>query len=115
LCKVCRQRADATLDLLDQQRVLVRDGEAIRQRRGGAGRGGTPVGGVDRQQREHAAQRAVLLFVGKVAVQHIGDRCEEQVGDRRTLEFVCRTGIHLVESLRWLAGIEAPERSRRRL
>ena len=96
------QRADAAPQLLDQQRVLVGHGEPVRQRRGGAGRRGSAVGGVDREQRQHAAQRAVLLLVGQVAVEHIGDRSEQQVGDRRPLEFVCRAGIHLVERLRRL-------------
>ncbi len=109
------ERTDAAPQLLDQQRVLVGHGEPVRQRRGGAGRRGTAVGGVDRQQRQHAAQRAVLLLVGKVAVEHVGDRPEQQVGDRRSLEFVCRAGIHLVERLRRLAGVEPPQRPGRRL
>jgi len=85
------------------------------QRRRGAGRRRATVGGVARQQRQHAAQSAVLLLVGQIAVDDVGDRSEQHVGDRRTLEFVCRTCIHLVERLRRLARLEPPERARRGL
>ena len=110
-----RERADAAPQLLDQQRVLVRHGEPVGERRGGAGRRGPAVGGVARQKRQHPAQRAVLLLVRQIAVEHVGDRAEQQVGDRRSLEFVCGTGIHLVKRLRRLARVEPPQRPGRRL
>ena len=57
----------------------------------------------------------MLLGVGEVAVQDVGDGAEQHVGDRRALEFVLRAGIHLVDGLRRHARVESSQRAGRGL
>ena len=115
LMQMRRQRTDAAAELFHLQRGRIRHRQPEGQC-GGTARGfRTAVGHVERQERQHSAQHTVLLLVGEIAVQHIGDRSEKHVVDTRPLEFICRTGVHLIECFRRLPHLKSPQRPRRRL
>ncbi len=89
--------------------ALVGDGEGEGEAGGAAGGVGPAVGGVDGEEREHAAHDGVLLLVRQVAVDDVHRRAEQCLVDGAALGFVCGAGVHLVDGLGRFAHIEAAE------
>ena len=82
-----------TLDMVASPGRCEREGEAQRA----PGGVGAPIGGVDRQEAQHAADLGVLDTVGEVPVDDVHDAAEHGGADRLTLGFVGGAGPHLVE------------------
>ena len=76
---------------------------------------GPAVGGVDRQEGQHAAHLGVLVAVGQVVVDHVHHAAEQGGADGLALLLVGRARPHLVERPGRLAHVEPADGPGRRL
>ena len=109
LAQVFGERADAAFELGHHLPALFGDGEGEGEAGGAAGGVGPAVGGVDREEGEHAAHDGVLLLVRQVAVDDVHGGTEEGLVDGAALGLVGGAGVHLVDGLGRLADVEAAQ------